>query len=126
MRLFVSILLGAALMLNVLPVYGHHANGPSFDETKSITLKGVVSRFIFRNPHPYLYFDVSENGETTEWVIEFNGATLIGKMGWAADTVKPGDEIVATGRPSFVGNAMHLDKITHGDGSQIPGIQIYN
>jgi hypothetical protein len=120
MRFWISSLLAIALIVGVLPVYAHHANGPSFDEKKSVTLKGVVTKFIFRNPHPYLYFDVDEKGKKTEWVIEFNGATIISKSkGWTKDTVKPGDVIVATGRPSFVGNAMHVDTMSRGDGTKI-------
>jgi hypothetical protein len=120
MRFRISTLLAAALILSVLPAIAHHANGPSFDEKKSITLKGVVTRFIFRNPHPYLYFDVTDKGQKTEWVIEFNGATIISKSkGWTKDTVKAGDVIVATGRPSFVGHAMHVDTMSRGDGSKI-------
>ncbi len=119
MKFWISTLLAATLIVGVLPLYAHHANGPSFDEKKSVTLKGVVTKFIFRNPHPYLYFDVTENGKTMEWVIEFNGATIISKSkGWTKDTVKPGDVIIATGRPSFVGRAMHVDTLSR-DGTKL-------
>lgn len=120
MRFWISTLLAVALILSVLPASAHHANGPSFDEKKSVTLKGVVTKFIFRNPHPYLYFDVTEKGQKTEWVIEFNGATIISKSkGWTKDTVKLGEVIVAKGRPSFVGHAMHVDTMTREDGTKI-------
>jgi hypothetical protein len=121
MRFVIATLLAATLAATVLPAYAHHANGPSFDEKKHVTLTGTVTKFIFRNPHPYLYFDVADkNGQKTEWVIEFNGATIISKSkGWTKDTVKAGDVITATGRPSFVGHAMHVDVMTRADGTKI-------
>ena len=34
-----------------LPLTAHHAIGPFYDSDKPIEIEGVVTRFVFRNPH---------------------------------------------------------------------------
>jgi hypothetical protein len=94
------VLAGAALMLTA-PVRAHHAVTPFYEENKTVAIQGVVKKFIFKNPHSLLVVDVKdEKGETTEWEIELGAPIILGKAGWTPDTIKVGDEIKATGRPS--------------------------
>jgi len=84
------------LLAAVLPTAAHH--GWLVDRANEVTLKGTVTSFSFSNPHMRVYFDVKEaNGNIEKWVGEGGSANLLSRMGWNSDTLKPGDEITATG-----------------------------
>jgi hypothetical protein len=48
---------GAAAGLHVLtaPASAHHAEAPFYDVEKTVETRGVVTKWEFRNPHPFLY-----------------------------------------------------------------------
>src|SRR5262245_13033350 len=48
----------------------HHSVSGQFDLSKTATLKGVISRVEWINPHIYVYLDVEENGGTSTWKLE--------------------------------------------------------
>ena len=67
MRLWLGLLTGLALSAAATPV-AHHSVAGQFDSTKAITLKGVVSKVDWMNPHVYVYLDVKESdGKLTTW-----------------------------------------------------------
>ena len=105
-----------------VPVGAHHASAPFYDGTKSVEANGVVTRFVFLNPHPFLYVDVTdEQGNTTEWIIEFGGPVRLQKVGWSARTFVPGEVITATGHPPKAAGTygMFSPEIAREDGTPI-------
>jgi hypothetical protein len=53
------------------PVWAHHAFTSAFDNSKSMTVTGVLSRVEWQNPHVWFYVDVKEaNGTVTNWGFE--------------------------------------------------------
>lgn len=78
----------------------HHSAAPFYDSSRTVTIRGIVTRWSFVNPHPFLYVDVeADNGDTQEWIIEFAGPVRLQKIGWSPDTFAPGEIITATGNP---------------------------
>jgi len=74
----------AALILLGMPAFAHHGTGVSYDASNPVTLKGTVTEFRYANPHPQLYFDVTDSkGTVVHWSGEFypNPAQLI-QGGW--------------------------------------------
>ncbi len=64
---FVSALLASAAPL----ARAHHSVAGEFDIHKSITLKGVVSKVEWVNPHIYIYLDVKgADGKLESWHLE--------------------------------------------------------
>ena len=100
----------------------HHSATPFYDEEKTVDIRGVVTRFVFLNPHPFLYVDVTdEQGDTTEWIIEFGGPVRLQKVGWSARTFVPGEVITATGHPPKAAGTygMFSPEIAREDGTPI-------
>ena len=61
----------------------------------------------FINPHVTMLLAVKgEDGNTEQWVIEFNSPQSLGRSGWSIATVKPGDEVSLTGGPSKDGRKL--------------------
>src|SRR5213593_1137834 len=84
MKVACFLVLAVALTLIGMPALAHHGTGVSYDASKPVTFKGTVTEFRYANPHPQLYFDVTdEKGNVTHWSGEFypNPAQLI-QGGW--------------------------------------------
>ena len=91
----------AAVALTGAPADAHHASAPFYDNTKSVEAEGVVTRFLFRNPHSFLFLDgEDENGETIAWEVEMGTAVSMSRRGWTPDTIQVGDRIRVVGQPS--------------------------
>ena len=41
----------------------HHASTPFYDPENVVELQGAVTRFVFRNPHAFLFLDVEGEEE---------------------------------------------------------------
>jgi uncharacterized protein DUF6152 len=111
----------AVAILTVVPVIAHHSSAPFYDSTKTVEAQGTVTKFLFKNPHSFLYFDADENGKKVEWQIELGAAGGLTRTGWTPDTLKPGTLIKVSGRPSRAegSHGMCCAKITRPDGTPI-------
>lgn len=59
----------AALAVGV-PSYAHHATQAEFDQNNVVTIKGVMARVMWVNPHVNWHMDVKNaDGTTTDWTI---------------------------------------------------------
>ncbi len=91
----------AVVFLTGAPADAHHASAPFYDNTKSVEAEGVVTRFLFRNPHSFLFLDgEDENGETIAWEVEMGTAVSMSRRGWTPQTIQVGDRIRVVGQPS--------------------------
>lgn len=90
-----------ALFAGVLttPVLAHHGNA-AFDIGKTLELKGVVTEWIWANPHCWLKFDVKDaNGKSVNWVVEATNSADLMERGWSRLLFKPGDEVTVALEP---------------------------
>jgi hypothetical protein len=61
----------ASVLCCGLPLLAHHAVTAEFDPGKTVTLKGVVSKVDWVNPHIFVYLDVKDDaGKTTTWMLQ--------------------------------------------------------
>jgi hypothetical protein len=107
-----------------VPVAAHHSEAPFYDSGKTVEIRGVVTSWVFRNPHPFLHVDVTdENGVKNDWAIEFVGPVRLIKVGWSAKTFVPGEIVSATGHPSREPGTFGLSplSVSRADGKVIPG-----
>ncbi len=104
-----------------MPVVAHHAFSNEFDESKPITLEGVVTRIDWQNPHVHYYVDVAQDdGTVVNWACETGGPNRLARRGWTRDTLKPGDKVIVHGFPAK--DASHSAdgrKVTLADGRTI-------
>jgi hypothetical protein len=90
-------LLAAVLLLGGT-AFAHHAFSNEFDDTKPVTLEGVVTQINWENPHVYFYVDVKESdGTVVNWACETRGPSGLARRGWKRDSLKIGDKVVVTG-----------------------------
>jgi len=106
MKLLASIVL--VLCVSVGPVLAHHGTS-NYAEGQSVTLNGVVTEFVFRNPHAFILFDAkNEKGEVVHWAGEMNSPGVLANTGWTKSTLKKGDLVTLTLRVSKGGNPVGL------------------
>ena len=97
----VAAVVTVGLVMTGVPADAHHASAPFYDQDNPVETEGVVTRFLFRNPHSFVYVDATdENGETVHWEVEMGTAISMKRRGWTPETIKPGDEIRVVGAPS--------------------------
>jgi hypothetical protein len=89
--------LACGLAVAGAPAWAHHAISAVYDSSKRTTVEGAVHEFQFINPHPFLIINVTDNGKTLEWKLEMDNRFELIREGMDADTLKPGDRVVATG-----------------------------
>ena len=65
------LLAGIVVFALAAPMFAHHGTNISYDRSKAMTVKGVVTEFHYANPHPQLYVDVKDDqGKVTNWGCE--------------------------------------------------------
>jgi hypothetical protein len=77
-----------------VPLFAHHGNA-SYDSTKTVTVKGTVTDYIWANPHVFLEVDAKDDsGNKLHWTIEAQNPLSQTEVGWTKNTFKPGDEVI--------------------------------
>lgn len=115
-----AVSLGVALVMT--PVLAHHASGPFYDPDRRVEIEGIVKRFVFRNPHAFLFVDVPDAaGVITEWQIELGAPVSLQRTGWTPDTLPMGLIVKVTGQPSRADGSTGLCcvRMTRQDGSPV-------
>jgi len=115
-----ALIFGAGLIL--APVLAHHASGPFYDPENRVEIQGTVSRFVFRNPHAYLFVEVPEvGGELVEWQVELGAPISLRRTGWTPDSLTPGTVVKMIGSKSRAEGSYGLCcvRMTREDGSPI-------
>jgi hypothetical protein len=98
-----------AATLVAAPAAAHHSAAAKYDAAAPITLTGTVSRFAWRNPHCFLYLDVSAGPfKGTQYVVEMSSAGVLGTSGWTRSRLAPGDVIEITVLPARAGTPAGL------------------
>jgi len=93
----------AALVLGVTGVAAHHSLTAVYDQSRRITVTGVVREFKFVSPHPWVVVDAADNGRERSWRSEMDNLFELSAVGITAETLKPGDRVVVAGSPSRTG-----------------------
>ena len=71
----------------------HHSHG-NYQMTEYTVLEGIVTEFIFMNPHSWVYISVEDDdGDSKIWSLESGSVAALERAGIAADTIAPGDKV---------------------------------
>ncbi len=72
----------------------HHSFAAQFDSTKPITLEGTVTKVEWRNPHIWVYLDVTDDdGVVTSWECEGGAPNALTRLGWGSQTLRLGSTL---------------------------------
>lgn len=109
-----------ALILCVLPLLAHHSFTAEFDSSKTVTLKGVVSKVDWINPHIFVYLDVKDDtGKTTTWALQSLPPLFFRGSGLTKDVLLSNkQEVTVTANPAKDGTQAYgfMTKLSYPDG----------
>src|SRR5579863_8315562 len=105
--------MGLCGLLLSAPVFAHHSFGAEYDDTKPVTVTGVVTKVDWENPHIHFYLDVKDDSGTVQWKFEGFPPNMLIRQGWRRDTVT-----VFGWRARDGSNFAHSREVTWADGSK--------
>ncbi len=115
----------AALMLLVAAPASAHHSFAMYDHTRTITVKGEVTKFQWTNPHAYLEVDAKQkDGTTKHYSIEMTSINMMQRLGWRSNMIKAGDQVKVTVAPLLNGEpgGLMLDVMLPGGKLMEPGV----
>jgi hypothetical protein len=102
-RVLLAMAATLAMLITGTAAYAHHSYAATYDVTKEVTLSGKLVQFVYRNPHSFVHIMVADDkGVQQRWAVEWSGTTQLGAQGVNRESLKVGDEVVITARPSRV------------------------
>lgn len=91
-------LITGGVLLAALSGQAHHSFSAEFDINQPITLKGVLTKMEWVNPHGWIYIDVTEpDGKVVNWAIEAGGPTQLLRRGLRKTDFPAGIEVTVQG-----------------------------
>jgi len=120
-KVVTSAILVAGLLIVAGSLWAHHGRGATYDMKKQLSLKGIVTEVLWRNPHIVIFLDAKDsNGNVVKWTIEHSNITTLAQQGYGKNTLKPGQEVTAIVRPGAAGTPVGLCmKMILADGKEI-------
>ena len=94
-RLMMGLLVGVALLPFSASLFAHHGNAAY--NSKTVTVKGTVTAWVWTNPHTFLKFDSKdEKGNVVHWLGEWNAPSTLVNFGITAKSFKAGEDVTVT------------------------------
>ncbi len=99
MRMKLGVLaIGLALSCLAVPVFAHHSWTAEYDSKKPVTVKGVVTKVEWTNPHTHFYIDSKDaSGKVTSWNFEMASTPALERGGWSRKTLPVGTQVTVEG-----------------------------
>jgi hypothetical protein len=120
------LILSVTVLLLSVSAAAHHGNS-AYDETARVPIKGVVTEFVWTNPHSQIYLDVKgKNGKVVHWGIETNSPGILTRAGWTRHSLKAGDQVTIILCPAknsepvaYIGSGDPGTKVVFSDGREL-------
>jgi hypothetical protein len=115
------LLVAAGFACSAAGAGAHHSLFAVFDEGQTVTLKGVVSKVEWVNPHVYLYLDVPDAaGHVTTWSVETFPPSTLRRAGLTREKLGLGQNVTLVGFRARNGKDLaFLRTITFADGREL-------
>ncbi len=92
-RWMTAAMAGVALVATAGVASAHHAFS-MYDANKYTKITGTVKTYRWANPHTMVDFAVlTADGKEEAWTAELSPINMLGRKGWASDSLKTGDKI---------------------------------
>jgi hypothetical protein len=103
-----SLCLAAIILITAAAAEAHHSFA-MYDHTRTLTLKGNVTKFQWTNPHAYLELDVKDaKGAVKHYTLEGTSINMMQRIGWRSNMIKFGDSVKVVMAPATSGEPVGL------------------
>jgi len=113
--------LTVGIVILAAPLLAHHSFAAEYDEKRPVTLKGVVTKVEWSNPHARFYVDVKDDkGNVTNWNLELASPNVLVRNGWKRNSLQVGDAVEVSGSQAKDGSNMaNARTVTLSDGRKV-------
>ena len=113
MKYRIVLFLAVAALLCGTAAYAHHSFGATYNSKAEVKIEGKLMQFVFRNPHSFVNIEApDQNGAMQRWSVEWSGAAALGNQGLSQTTLRAGDHVIVTGRPSRTPGEYRIQMLT--------------
>ena len=100
-RILTVLVVGVSLLLGAKPARAHHAFAATFDTSKPVSVKGVITKVELINPHSWFWLDVTQpDGTVVNWGFEGGSPNSLIRHGVTKDTIPVGTVLIVQGYQS--------------------------
>ena len=93
-----AVLASLAVLGAAVPARAHHSFAASYDLDAPITVHGVITQVLLRNPHSWFRLEVKDaNGKVEDWAFEAGTPSGMLRNGYKPDVIKAGAEVTIKG-----------------------------
>jgi hypothetical protein len=106
----------------LLPLFAHHSVEAQYDISKTVTIRGVVTKTEWTNPHTRFWVDVkNDDGTVSSWEMELLPPSTLKRQGVKQDFLKRGDAVAVEIWTAKDGSKFgHTLTLTFADGQVMP------
>jgi len=99
MRIALVFIIAALIVfLGMTPARAHHGFDATFDSSKRLVVKGVITKVELMNPHSWFWVDVKNpDGTVVNWGFEGGSPNSLIRHGVTKNTLPVGTEIIVNG-----------------------------
>ena len=98
----------ALAIVIVAPALAHHSFAV-YDHTRTLTLRGTVTKFQWTNPHGFIEMDIQQSdGSVKHYSVELTSINMMQRVGWRSNMIKPGDKVQVVVAPLLSGEPVGL------------------
>ena len=121
MRARFTVFVYASLMCLAGMAEAHHSFAAQYDADRPATLKGVVTKVEWMNPHTRFYIDVeNDDGNVVNWNLELASPNVLTRRGWSRHSLQVGDVVTVDASLAKDGSRMaNAMSVILADGSRV-------
>ena len=120
MKTKLVVCMAGLLVAAALPLLAHHSFAAEFDSSKTLILRGTISKVDWVNPHIFVYLDVKDDGgKTTTWALQSLPPLFFRGSGLTKDVLLSNkQEVTVTANPAKDGTRAYgfMTKLSYPDG----------
>ena len=121
MRARFTVVVYASLVCLAGTAEAHHSFAAQYDADRPATLKGVVTKVEWMNPHTRFYIDVEDDrGNVVNWNLELASPNVLTRRGWSRHSLQVGDVVTVDASLAKDGSRMaNAMSVILADGSRV-------
>ena len=90
-------------------------------ENEQVTVKGIVTKVQYGNPHVYVFLDMEMDGRPQPFRLEAGSPSALRELGWTSKVLQHGDRVSVTFSKARDGtNVGLLRQLMKADGTVLP------
>lgn len=110
----------AAFLVMGAAIPAHHSVPVNFDQSREITISGVITEIRWINPHSRFRLDVKQqDGSVLEWLVEMGAINTMKRAGFPTERFVVGDPVTIIGNPGRRDRVVLLRTAVLQDGTRL-------